>query len=76
MTTPAPQTTVPTSPTSEEVDFVVVGAGTGMLAALTAAEAGLKVLVVEKSEYVGGSTALSGGARDDPSPSVFHSPAG
>jgi 3-oxosteroid 1-dehydrogenase len=42
-------------------DFVVVGSGTGMLAALTAAEAGLSVLIVEKSRYFGGSTALSGG---------------
>ncbi|GAA0470976.1 3-ketosteroid-delta-1-dehydrogenase [Paractinoplanes deccanensis] len=42
-------------------DFVVVGSGTGMLAALTAAEAGLSVLIVEKSKYFGGSTALSGG---------------
>ncbi|OIV38892.1 3-ketosteroid-delta-1-dehydrogenase [Mangrovactinospora gilvigrisea] len=32
-----------------------------MLAALAAAEAGLRVLVVEKSRYFGGSTALSGG---------------
>ncbi|GMA39458.1 hypothetical protein GCM10025883_15030 [Mobilicoccus caccae] len=59
LTEPAagPHTTV----AEQEVDVVVVGAGTGMLAALTAAEAGLSVLVVEKSEYVGGSTALSGG---------------
>src|SRR5690242_16082137 len=42
-------------------DFVVVGSGTGMLAALAAAEAGLSVLIVEKSRYFGGSTALSGG---------------
>ncbi len=42
-------------------DFVVVGSGTGMLAALTAAEDGLSVLIVEKSRYFGGSTALSGG---------------
>lgn len=42
-------------------DLVVVGSGTGLLAALTAAEEGLSVLVVEKSQYVGGSTALSGG---------------
>ncbi|MBM2614095.1 FAD-binding protein [Actinoplanes sp. LDG1-06] len=42
-------------------DFVVIGSGTGMLAALTAAEAGLSVLIVEKSRYFGGSTALSGG---------------
>lgn len=46
---------------TDRYDFVVVGAGTGMLAAIAAAQAGLKVLLVEKSEYVGGSTALSGG---------------
>ncbi|WP_328475360.1 FAD-dependent oxidoreductase [Actinoplanes sp. NBC_00393] len=45
----------------QSFDFVVVGSGTGMLAALTAAEAGLSVLIVEKSRYFGGSTALSGG---------------
>jgi hypothetical protein len=42
-------------------DLLAVGSGTGMLAALTGAEADLSVLIVEKSEYVGGSTALSGG---------------
>ena len=46
---------------NEQFDVIVVGSGTGMLAALTAADAGLSVLVVEKSEYFGGSTALSGG---------------
>jgi 3-oxosteroid 1-dehydrogenase len=44
------------------VDLLVVGSGTGMAAALAAAERGLKVLIVEKSAYVGGSTARSGGA--------------
>jgi succinate dehydrogenase/fumarate reductase flavoprotein subunit len=44
------------------VDLLVVGSGTGMAAALAAAERGLKVLIVEKSQYVGGSTARSGGA--------------
>ncbi|WP_089173022.1 FAD-dependent oxidoreductase [Bosea sp. AS-1] len=44
-------------------DVVVVGSGAGGLsAAITAAKAGLDVLVVEKSEYIGGSTAVSGGA--------------
>ena len=57
---PATRSTTSTA-AQEEYDFVVVGAGTGMLAALAAKEAGLSVLVVEKSEYVGGSTALSGG---------------
>lgn len=42
-------------------DLVVVGSGTGLLAALTAAEHGLSVLVVEKTDSFGGSTALSGG---------------
>lgn len=44
------------------VDLLVVGSGTGMSAALAAHEAGLSVLIVEKSDYVGGSTARSGGA--------------
>ncbi len=44
------------------VDVVVVGAGgAGMTAAITAAHHGLETLVVEKSEYFGGSTARSGG---------------
>lgn len=44
-------------------DVVVVGSGAGGLsAAITAAKAGLDVLVIEKSEYIGGSTAVSGGA--------------
>lgn len=44
-------------------DVVVVGSGAGgMSAAITAAKAGLDVLLIEKSEYVGGSTAVSGGA--------------
>lgn len=45
-----------------EVDLLVVGAGTGMAAALAASELGMSVLIVEKSQYVGGSTARSGGA--------------
>jgi 3-oxosteroid 1-dehydrogenase len=44
------------------VDLLVVGSGTGLAAALTAHECGLTVLIVEKSSYVGGSTARSGGA--------------
>lgn len=44
-------------------DVIVVGSGAGgMAAAITAAKAGLKVLLIEKSEFVGGSTAVSGGA--------------
>jgi 3-oxosteroid 1-dehydrogenase len=44
------------------VDLLVVGSGTGLAAALAAREAGLRVLIIEKSSYVGGSTARSGGA--------------
>ena len=43
-------------------DVVVVGAGgAGMAAALAAAHQGLDTLLVEKSNYFGGSTARSGG---------------
>ncbi|MFB7590008.1 FAD-dependent oxidoreductase [Streptomyces sp. NPDC056169] len=44
-------------------DVVVVGSGSaGMAAAITARLRGLTVLVVEKTDVYGGSTALSGGA--------------
>lgn len=45
-----------------DVDVIVLGAGAaGMTAALVAANEGLSVLLVEKSEVLGGSTAYSGG---------------
>lgn len=45
-----------------EVDLAVIGAGgCGLVAALTAAEAGLEVAVFEKTEFVLGNTAASAG---------------
>jgi succinate dehydrogenase/fumarate reductase flavoprotein subunit len=47
----------------EAYDVIVVGSGAaGCTAALTAAHAGLRVAILEKTKYVGGSTAVSGGA--------------
>jgi 3-oxosteroid 1-dehydrogenase len=60
--------------TAEEpvFDFVVAGSGAaGMTAALTAAVNGLSVLVIEKTEYFGGSTARSGGGVWVPRNSVL-----
>jgi hypothetical protein len=46
-----------------ECDLLVVGSGAaGLAAAISAAHAGLKPVIIEKSEYFGGSTAVSGGA--------------
>jgi succinate dehydrogenase/fumarate reductase flavoprotein subunit len=46
-----------------EFDLIVVGAGcAGMSAALFAAIEGLKVLVVERTQWVGGTSALAAGA--------------
>jgi len=45
-----------------EVDLLVVGSGAGaMTAALRAAQAGKRVLIVEKSAHYGGTSATSGG---------------
>ena len=47
---------------SSEYDVVVLGAGAGgMRAACVAAAEGLRVVVIEKSPFVGGTTAVSGG---------------
>lgn len=51
-----------TEPQHHTVDLLVIGSGTGMAAALAAHELGLSTLIVEKTSYVGGSTARSGGA--------------
>src|ERR1700675_4431964 len=49
-------------PASDAYDVVVIGAGAGgMTTAAVAAAEGLSVLVIEKTEFVGGTTAWSGG---------------
>ncbi|WP_423770611.1 FAD-dependent oxidoreductase [Pseudomonas sp. NLJ1] len=49
--------------TQHNFDLVVLGSGAGgFTAAATAARRGLKVLVVEKAEHFGGTSAISGGA--------------
>ncbi|NLT30979.1 MAG: 3-ketosteroid-delta-1-dehydrogenase [Propionibacterium sp.] len=50
------------TPQDTTVDLLVIGGGTGMAAVLAGHEAGLKTLLVEKTDKLGGSTALSGGA--------------
>ena len=49
-----------TAPARDAYDVIVVGAG-GMTAAATAAASGLSVLLIEKTEFVGGTTAWSSG---------------
>jgi 3-oxosteroid 1-dehydrogenase len=47
----------------DEVDVAIVGSGgAGLMAALTAAKEGARVLVVESREVVGGATGISAGA--------------
>ncbi|MEV6233210.1 3-ketosteroid-delta-1-dehydrogenase [Saccharopolyspora shandongensis] len=69
MPTSTPPAPAPAHDTT--VDLVVAGSGTGMAAALAAREMGLDVLIVEKTDYVGGSTALSGGAFWIPASSLL-----
>ncbi|MER7077231.1 Succinate dehydrogenase/fumarate reductase, flavoprotein subunit [Saccharopolyspora kobensis] len=67
-------TSTPPAPTPARdaaVDLVVIGSGTGMAAALAGHEQGLDVLIVEKTDHVGGSTALSGGAFWIPASSLL-----
>lgn len=54
-------------------DLVVVGSGAGgMTAAVTAADQGLNVLLVEKTDQYGGTSALSGGGIWIPNNHHFH----
>lgn len=46
----------------DEYDFIIVGSGSGsILAALKVQEAGLRPLIIEKTDLFGGSSAMSGG---------------
>ncbi|KQX23519.1 MULTISPECIES: FAD-dependent oxidoreductase [unclassified Sphingomonas] len=50
-------------PDASEYDVVVVGSGAGgMLSAIRAHDLGLRVIVIEKSDRYGGTSAVSGGA--------------
>ncbi|WP_420122773.1 FAD-binding protein [Nakamurella sp.] len=52
----------PAAPWDEQVDLLVLGTGAGGLsAAVTGAHEGLSVLVLEKTEFLGGTTAYSAG---------------
>jgi len=54
--------TIPKEITTD-IDVIVVGSGAGgMLAAIRAHDLGLKVLLIEKSDRYGGTSAVSGGA--------------
>lgn len=44
----------------DRYDVIVVGSGAGLIGAYAAASRGLRTLVVEKTGYLGGTTALSG----------------
>src|SRR5450631_2509761 len=49
-------------PACDAYDVVVIGAGAGgMTAAAVAAAQGLSILLIEKTEFIGGTTAWSGG---------------
>ncbi len=47
---------------TDEADLIIVGyGGCGSTAAIAAAEAGATVVIVEKADYFGGNTCVSGG---------------
>lgn len=62
ITAPATQDTGPLDLPEHAVDLVVLGTGiAGLTTATTAAEDGLRVVLLEKTEAIGGSTVMSGG---------------
>ncbi|MGB3886990.1 3-oxosteroid 1-dehydrogenase [Gordonia sp. (in: high G+C Gram-positive bacteria)] len=69
---PGAQESATADSNAETFDVVVVGAGgAGLAAALTAANKGLKTVLIEKSPYWGGSTSRSGGGVWIPNNSVL-----
>src|SRR5882724_10442058 len=63
-TEPPPNPSTKTEPTSpEQCDILIIGAGAaGLLASLRAHSHGLTPLLIEKTAYLGGTSALSGGS--------------
>ncbi len=60
--TPVEQTTAEKTEETREADVVVVGSGiTGLTAAISAAEGGADVVMIEKQATTGGTTAIAGG---------------
>lgn len=69
---PAPEPTAPgETPFDHEVDVVVIGSGTGLVAAIAARAAGADVLVLEKRKIIGGTTGHSGGVAWVPNNNVM-----
>ncbi len=59
------------APWDHEFDVVVIGSGTGLVAALAARVAGADVVVLEKRKIVGGTTGHSGGVAWIPNNNVM-----
>ena len=65
----APKQPLETGHVEETADVVVIGAGgAGLSAALEAAKAGQRVIVLEKTHYAGGNTSVAGGCYNAADP--------